>query len=59
MSSHVGMGDAVRFDYHDKARSGRINKIGNGPAGVYVIIEQVDGTHKTFSQPKISNLRKA
>ena len=59
MSSHVGMGDAVRFDYHEKARSGRIEKIGNGPSGVYVTIEQVDGTHKTFSQPEISNLRKA
>ncbi len=57
--THVGLGDAVRFDYHDKARSGRIEKIGNGPAGVYVIIAQGDGTHKTFSQPKINNLRKA
>ena len=59
MSNHVGLGDAVRFDYHEKARSGRIEKIGNGPAGVYVTITQSDGTHKTFSQPKINNLRKA
>ena len=59
MSNHVGLGHAVRFDYHEKARSGRIEKIGNGPAGVYVIIAQGDGTHKTFSQPKINNLRKA
>ena len=57
--THVGLGDAVRIDYHDKARSGRIEKIGNGPAGVYVTIEQGDGTHKTFSQPKIQNLRRA
>ena len=57
--THVGLGDAVRFDYHEKARSGRIEKIGNGPAGVYVTITQSDGTHKTFSQPKINNLRKA
>ena len=56
--THVGLGDAVRFDYHEKARSGRIEKIGNGPAGVYVTITQSDGTHKTFSQPKINNLRK-
>ena len=57
--THVGLGDAVRFDYHEKARSGRIEKIGNGPAGVYVTIAQGDGSHKTFSQPKIHNLRKA
>ena len=57
--SYVGIGASVKFDYHDKARSGRIEKVGNGPNGVYVIIEQVDGTHKTFSQPKISNLRRA
>jgi hypothetical protein len=59
MNNHVGRGASVKFDYHDKARSGRIEKVGNGPNGVYVIIEQVDGTHKTFSQPKISNLRRA
>jgi hypothetical protein len=57
--THVGIGDAVRFDYHEKTRSGRIEKIGNGPNGVYVTIEQVDGTHKNFSQPEIQNLRKA
>ena len=56
--THVGIGDAVRFDYHDKARSSRIESIGRGPSGVYVTVEQVDGSHKTFSQPKISNLRK-
>ena len=55
----IGLGDRVAFDYHNKARFGSIAKIGNGPAGVYVIIEQVDGSHKTFSQPKINNLRKA
>ena len=59
MSNHVGLGDAVRFDYHEKARSGRIEKIGNGPGGVYVTITQSDGSHKTFSQPKIHNLRRA
>ena len=59
MNNHVGRGASVKFDYHDKARSGRIEKVGNGPNGVYVIIEQVDGSHKTFSQPKISNLRRA
>ena len=57
--SYVGIGASVKFDYHDKARSGRIERIGNGPNGVYVIIAQDDGTHKTFSQPKISNLRRA
>jgi len=56
--THVGIGDRVLFDYHGKARSGSIEKIGNGPAGVYVIIAHSDGSHKTFSQPKISNLRK-
>ena len=56
---YVGIGASVKFDYHDKARSGRIEKVGNGPGGVYVIIAQDDGTHKTFSQPKISNLRRA
>ena len=59
MNNHVGRGASVKFDYHDKARGGRIEKVGNGPNGGYVIIEQVDGTHKTFSQPKISNLRRA
>ena len=59
MNNHVGRGASVKFDYHDKARSGRIEKVGNGPNGVYVIIEQIDGSHKTFSQPKISNLRRA
>ena len=56
---YVGIGASVKFNYHDKARSGRIERIGNGPNGVYVIIAQDDGTHKTFSQPKISNLRRA
>ena len=59
MTTYIGRGASVKFDYHDKARSGRIEKVGNGPNGVYVIIEQNDGTHKTFSQPKISNLRRA
>ena len=59
MTTYVGRGASVKFDYHDKARSGRIEKVGNGPNGVYVIIAQDDGTHKTFSQPKISNLRRA
>ena len=59
MSNHIGLGDRVAFDYHNKARFGSIAKIGNGPAGVYVIIEQGDGSHKPFSQPKISNLRRA
>ena len=59
MTTYIGRGASVTFDYHDKARSGRIEKVGNGPNGVYVIIEQNDGTHKTFSQPKISNLRRA
>ena len=59
MTDHVGLGDRVAFDYHNKARFGSIAKIGNGPAGVYVIITQIDGSHKTFSQPKISNLRRA
>jgi hypothetical protein len=59
MTTYIGRGANVKFDYHDKARSGRIEKVGNGPNGVYVIIAQDDGTHKTFSQPKISNLRRA
>ena len=59
MTTYIGRGASVKFDYHEKARSGRIEKVGNGPGGVYVIIEQNDGTHKTFSQPKISNLRRA
>ena len=57
--SYVGIGDSVKFDYHDKARSGRIERIGNGPNGVYVIIEQNDGVFKTFSQRKIQNLQRA
>ena len=55
----IGLGDRVTFDYHNKARFGSIAKIGNGPGGVYVIITQSGGSHKTFSQPKISNLRRA
>ncbi len=57
--SYVGIGHRVKFDYHDKARSGRIERIGNGPNGVYVIIEQNDGKYKTFSQRKIQNLQRA
>ena len=57
--SYVGIGASVKFDYHDKARSGRIEKVGNGPNGVYVIIEENDCEYKTFSQPKIQNLRRA
>ena len=57
--SYVGIGASVKFDYHDKARSGRIERIGNGPNGVYVIVEQNDGKYKTFSQRKISNLERA
>ena len=59
MTTYIGRGASVKFDYHEKARSGRIEKVGNGPGGVYVIIAQDDGTHKTFSQPKISNLQRA
>ena len=59
MTTYIGRGASVKFDYHDKARSGRIERIGNGPNGVYVIIEQNDGVFKTFSQRKIQNLQRA
>lgn len=52
-----GTGLTVEFDYSGRQRRGTIETIGEGPGGAFLTVRLETGEYKSFSLPKIRNLR--
>ena len=47
------------FDYHGAPRRGRLETLGEGPGGAFLLIRHPDGTYKSYSLAKMTGLRAA
>ncbi len=47
------------FDYHGVPRRGRLETLGEGPAGAFLLIRHADDTCKSYSLAKMTGLRAA
>lgn len=51
-------GSRLTFDYHGQCRTGTIDSLGEGPRGAFVTLRHGDGSCKSYSLMKVSNLRR-
>ena len=54
----VPTGD-LRFEYHGTPRVGRLETLGEGPNGAFLLIRHPDGSCKSYSLAKMTGLRAA
>ena len=54
----VPTGD-LTFEYHGTPRRGRLETLGEGPAGAFLLIRHPDGACKSYSLSKMTGLRAA
>ncbi|MEM9702544.1 MAG: hypothetical protein AAF907_08880 [Planctomycetota bacterium] len=47
------------FEYHGRSRCGRLETLGEGPAGAFLLIRHPDGARKSYSLAKMTGLRTA
>ncbi|MFH5804489.1 hypothetical protein [Alienimonas sp. DA493] len=47
------------FDYHGVPRRGRLETLGEGPGGAFLLIRHPDGSYKSYSLAKMTGLRAA
>lgn len=47
------------FDYHGVPRRGRLETLGEGPGGAFLLIRHADGSYKSYSLAKMIGLRAA
>ncbi|NNJ26651.1 hypothetical protein [Alienimonas chondri] len=47
------------FEYHGTPRRGRLETLGEGPAGAFLLIRHPDGSCKSYSLAKMTGLREA
>ena len=49
----------LAFEYHGTPRRGRLETLGEGPGGAFVLVRHPDGTHKSYSLAKMTGLHAA
>ena len=59
LSALAPFGAGLRFTYHGTPREGTLETLGEGPAGAFLLVRHPDGTHKSYSLAKVTDLRPA